>query len=168
MLRGGDGRLSPKPLEMNRLKETLREWLPEGEPALTDTEAPAATAVVGGGETEAGEGGPIDRSVLREIYGDDRDGIRQILQDFARVATAVVGEILAAHDDRSSDVIVAAAHKLKSSAAMMGAHALSDICGTLEAAGKSEAWGEIEAMMGPLGRALSEVTDYIGSNHSLM
>ncbi|MDX2504477.1 MAG: Hpt domain-containing protein [Gammaproteobacteria bacterium] len=53
------------------------------------------------------------------------------------------------------------AHKLKSSARLVGANALADLCLALEVAGKSIDWSEIDSLMPELPSEMDLVTDFI-------
>ena len=163
-----------KPLEMPKLKATLRKWMPP--PIAAPARAavgPRDSAEVGAGEaiaravevsqdTGADGGGPIDPSALKEMFGDDPETFRQILQEFVDPARANIKEIDNAVAERSAAGVGRGAHKLKSSARAVGAHELADLCVSLEAAGQAGDWGTIEADAPQLSRIMSSVEGYVG------
>ena len=156
----------PKPLEMTKLKEMLRKWMPEVESspaAEAAKEAPAEVSVEHPMTFEAGDDA-IDPSALKTVFGDDEETFKEILKDFLAPATSNVGEIEAAFADRSADGVAAAAHKLKSSSRAVGANALSDLCQALETAGKAEDWPAIEAAAPKLRGHMQDVAAYIAAN----
>jgi HPt (histidine-containing phosphotransfer) domain-containing protein len=56
-----------------------------------------------------------------------------------------------------------AAHKLKSSARTVGAHALADTCTTLEAAGKTADWPTIEKLTPEAQALFQDVRTYVSN-----
>ena len=160
---GMDDYLS-KPLEMTKLKDMLRKWMP----ALDAGVAHDAFAVVPpvadqGSDETARAGGPIDPSALTSIFGDDPDTIREILADFVDPAWQTVTEIEAAFEQRNAKQIGALGHKLKSSSRAVGANALSDLCQALETAGEAEDWPAIEVAAPRLREHMQDVADYIAA-----
>ena len=155
----------PKPLEMTKLREMLRKWMPEVESlpvAEAAKDAPVEVSEEQPKASDAGDG-PIDPSALKSVFGDDEETFKEILDEFVGPATANAEEIAAAVDSRSAEDVEAAAHKLKSSSRSVGANELADLCETLEAAGKSDDWDTINATAPRLSGIVQDVTDYIKS-----
>jgi signal transduction histidine kinase/CheY-like chemotaxis protein/HPt (histidine-containing phosphotransfer) domain-containing protein len=154
-----------KPLEMNKLKEMLRKWMPSAAPSDVSEEVPTGPAAPDQAQAEDGDGGdgPIDPSALKSVFGDDEETFKEILNDFVAPATDNVAEIETAFANRSAKDVGAAAHKLKSSARAVGAHRLAELCLALEEAGKSENWADIEASAPQLQDVLGNVVEYIES-----
>ena len=154
-----------KPLEMKKLKEMLRKWMPVSDGVAAEvTKEPAGEDTTDKPEAKDGDNGgdgPIDPSALKNVFGDDEDTFQEILNDFVAPATSNVGEIEVSFAERSADGVAKAAHKLKSSARSIGANDLADLCQTLEAAGKAEDWGEIDKAAPRLAGVMQDVTDYI-------
>ena len=141
---GMDDYLS-KPLEMNQLRTVLKKWMPATAahadvPAGAPLPAPPAAAA----DRAAPGGAAIDLAALSDIFGNDADLLKDILNDFIEPATDNVKEITDACTERSSAAVGAAAHKLKSSSRAVGANALADLCQALEKAGKADDWEEID------------------------
>ena len=82
----------------------------------------------------------VNPDTLRRTFGDDPTAFKEILMEFVPPARANLAEIQAARARRSTAGVKAAAHKLKSSARAVGAHALADLCVGLEAAGERGDW----------------------------
>ena len=177
---GMDDYLS-KPLEMDKLKLTLKKWMPAMPdaniaPVPSDsTEKPANApspvttepAAEGdetlgrtGSETNSGDE-PIDPQALRAMFGDDDETFKEILQKFVEPASANVKEIEDAYERRSSIDVASAAHKLKSSSRSVGANELADLCLTLETAGKEDNWQDIDGAAPQLSKSLAEVIKFI-------
>ncbi len=144
-----------KPLEMGRLKQTLRKWR-----VRADSTACAA-AVAPGTRAAAPEPAAIDERALKDVFGDDLATFREILVDFGCSARDIAAEIETAWTVREAAAVGAAAHKLKSAARAVGAHALADLCQVLEAAGKAGDWSSIEGRDAELRTLLDEIERYI-------
>jgi HPt (histidine-containing phosphotransfer) domain-containing protein len=90
-------------------------------------------------------GGPVvdfDPEVLRKLFGDDPTQVRMIAKKFVnhtRSAALQMREACTVHD---AEALRKLGHKYKSSAAMIGAHRIAEICRELERAGTA---GQIEA-----------------------
>jgi len=151
-----------KPLEMDKLRDKLRKWMPAAKgdavnvvvksEASVDT-APAAPIKI----SEA----PIDPQALKSVFGDDDEVFIEILTEFVGPATENVAEIVAAIENQSARDVGSAAHKLKSSSRSVGANELADICADLEAAGKSDDWDVINSKADLLPGVVQEVVDHI-------
>jgi HPt (histidine-containing phosphotransfer) domain-containing protein len=77
----------------------------------------------------------LDLGVLRELVGDDEAVLHALLADFADSARKHAAELLAALGAHDAHAVNAVAHKLKSASRSVGALALGEACGALEAAG---------------------------------
>ena len=149
-----------KPLEMDKLKKTLAKWMPARE-SMDEAEPPAPPAEEAKHAEDAGDG-PIDPKALKDVFGDDQETFREILQDFVEPSRAIVKDIEEAYGNKKAEDIGAAAHKLKSSSRAVGAHELADLCTELETAGKSSGdWDGIEARVPRLGDLMDAVVEYI-------
>ncbi len=171
----------PKPLEMDKLKATLKRWMPPealdaGVEEIVEDETTADEAVEGHQETqeseqneevESGSGGSeeaaIDPRALKDIFGEDDDTFKEILGDYVEPTRGIAKEINDAFEAQDAPAIGAAGHKLKSSSRSVGAHKLADLCFELEKAGKAGNWEEIEATMLQFEPTLEAVMDYIES-----
>jgi CheY-like chemotaxis protein/HPt (histidine-containing phosphotransfer) domain-containing protein len=156
---GMDACLS-KPVGLDQLRELLGQWLPAHPPpdatrhpagapgGRASTAALDATAVPVNAEPASYP--VMDPAALgRLLASDDRDVLRPFMLEFV---------------DRSTSAIAALAHRLKSSAAAVGALALSHTCQALEAAGRSGDWRRIDPLMDACAAQFQEVADWIHSD----
>ena len=165
-----------KPVEMQKLKEALRKWLPAAARGSADTPPPptagdspdAAEEVLADeplaaseSETAVDTGDAIDPQALKSVFGDDDETFREILKDYVEPATANVKELEDAFAGQSAAGVGAAAHKMKSSSRAIGANALADLCSNLEKAGKSEDWEVLKVDMPRLPGLFEAVVKYI-------
>ncbi|MGV2977412.1 PAS-domain containing protein [Roseibium alexandrii] len=155
----------PKPLEMKKLKDMLKRWLPHAAVNRVDVVAEVGcqdgedAAVVSPMNTA--EHAPIDLSPLEEIFGDDRETIHEVLTDFVDPAWHVVGEIADAVEAQDAAAVGAAGHKLKSSARAVGANELADLSLNLEKAGKSDDWAAINVEFPKIRPIMQQIADHI-------
>ena len=159
---GMDDYLS-KPLEMSKLNEALRKWMPVPDYGLlvAAVEAPATTPAKG--EQDDGPTGPVDPNALKSLFGDDADTIRELLAKFVASASETVAQIEDACQRKSAEEVGALGHKLKSSSRQIGAYALSEVCVVLERAGAASDWPTIESDVPILRERMSEVADFIAN-----
>ncbi|MEQ8832447.1 MAG: PAS-domain containing protein [Alphaproteobacteria bacterium] len=156
---GMDDYLS-KPLEMKKLQEMLRRWLPHVA-APTDAVAPSDEAPAPAESKEDGGGDPVDLTALADMFGDDMETITEILKDFVEPAWDIVGEIETAIQAGDAAGVGAAGHKLKSSSRAVGANDLADLCFALEKAGKSGDMETIETEVQKLRPTMMAVASFI-------
>ena len=173
-LQAGMDHYLSKPLELRKLQQVLKKWMPiaASEYAVPIDNAdfrvetaggPAdeGAAAAGGTEAPPEAAGAIDPTALKSVFGDDPETFQEILQDFVDPASANVGEILDGFANRSAAEVARAAHKLKSSARAVGASRLADLCLALETAGNADDWTAIDAAAPHLEPALEDVLQYI-------
>jgi PAS domain S-box-containing protein len=134
-----------KPIAMPALIAVLEKWLPAPRSA-------APTPVVAAPSSGADSSEAVDARAIKDMFGDDPATFKEILTSFIEPSRQIVAEIEAAHGKRDAAELRGAAHKLKSSARSIGAHALADLMVALEAAGKAQDWTKIDALA-PTARA---------------
>ncbi|WP_395018608.1 ATP-binding protein [Dongia sp.] len=145
-----------KPIAMPALIAVLEKWLPAPKAA-----APAALVATPG--NGAGTAEAIDARAIKDMFGEDPGTFKEILGSFLEPSRQIVAEIEAAHGKRDAGEVRSSAHKLKSSARSIGAHALADLMVALEAAGKAQDWTRIDALA-PTARAeFLKVEHYIAA-----
>jgi PAS domain S-box-containing protein len=152
-----------KPLEMDRLKRTLAKWMPATAVEADLEEPEVEEKIEASPAAEGAEGAAIDERALKDVFGDDEETFKEILQDFVEPCEQIVGEIMAAYAARDAAAIGASGHKLKSSSGSIGAHALSRLCADLEKAGKGGDWEGIERNIPLLEDTMKAVIAYIGA-----
>jgi len=139
-----------KPIAMPALVAALKKWMP-----LPKEVAPPQA------DDDAKQGPVVDERAIKDIFGDDEATFKEILQSFVAPSQEIVGDILAAHQQRAATGVKNAAHKLKSSARSIGAGALADLCVTLEAAGKAGDWATIDELAPKARDAFVQVETFI-------
>lgn len=148
----------PKPVDLEQLREVLGRWLPAQSSARRPAHlAPDAPADVGPASYPV-----MDPAALgRLLASDDREVLRPFMLEFVDCGGVTVRDLQAAHGHRSAATIAALAHRLKSSAAAVGALALSHTCQALEAAGRSGDWRRIDPLLEACAGQFHEVADWI-------
>ncbi|MFT5427231.1 MAG: two-component system sensor histidine kinase/response regulator [Gammaproteobacteria bacterium] len=104
---------------------------------------------------------PIDPQSLTNMFGDNPELFKEILNDFIVPTWDIINEIKTGWENRSAEEIEMAAHKLKSSAKSVGAIELGDICSILEVAGKKQDWATIDPLIPKLEPIMYEIEQYI-------
>lgn len=165
---GMDDYLS-KPIDMQKLESILSKWMPvsaaiqiDDEDEIESASKPDAAANHPAESIDNGDD-PIDPNALLSVFGDDQETFVAILKDFVEPATNILEEIKVAFEEKSLEGIVAATHKLKSSARSIGANGLADICANMEAAGKINDWSTIENEYSQLAPESESVFTYISN-----
>ena len=157
-----------KPVSMKALKKTLVKWMGEGS---TFDQIDAESSVKAAAQVEAPtrpKGAddeerpcPIDERMLKDMFGDDEDTFKEILQSFIGPSEAIIADLIAAHGVRSATDIKAHAHKLKSSSRSIGSNRMADLCAVLEVAGGQSNWGLIDEELPNLEPEYQKVKSYI-------
>ena len=104
---------------------------------------------------------PIDPQPLTNMFGDNPELFKEILNDFIVPTWNIINEIKTGWENHSAEEIEMSAHKLKSSAKSVGANELGEICEILEIAGKKEDWETIEQLVPRLDAVMNDVEHYI-------
>ena len=116
-----------KPVELDKLQRVLRRWLPSRAASW-----PNARAASDDENRAEGHESVIDHVRMKNYLGEDRQIQRHFLKRFADQGEEIVTAILSAAAERDWIRVSAQAHKLKSSAAAVGAVSLSSLCARLE------------------------------------
>jgi PAS domain S-box-containing protein len=169
---GMDDYLS-KPLEMSKLKSTLKKWLLRTRPETAEKDesdnekeklslpVKDESVVIETNEVNNSEFAAVDPSALKEIFEDDNESISELLQSFIQPSQNIITEIQTGYKQNSAEEVQMAAHKLKSAARSVGANLLADTCAALEKAGKSGDWDTINREIESLEPQMAEVEKYI-------
>ena len=151
-----------KPVKTKDLKQIIQKWLysthPVPEHILAGTRA-ASTP----GSTKYNADVPIDDRALKDEFGDDPETFKEILVEFVEPAREDLRELEKAWQDRSTEGVSLASHKLKSACKTIGANALSDLCNALEQAGKENDWDTIDEQAPHLNELMEDVAHYVKS-----
>jgi HPt (histidine-containing phosphotransfer) domain-containing protein len=104
---------------------------------------------------------PANVAVLQALVGSDEQTIHEFLTDFLSSTQPAVQELRTAAGQSDIGAVDGIAHRLKSSARLVGAFALADVCIALEQACKAGN-GEAIVQQLPLFEAtLAQVQSYI-------
>ena len=119
-----------KPLRSQDLEEAIshyRAWVKQGAAKAAESVSPEVTAA-------------MER--LAEMVEGDAGFVASLISQFLDDGARLVSQIGAAVAEQNAEALGIAAHTLKSSAAMFGATALSDVCKSLEQAARRQRVGE--------------------------
>jgi len=150
-----------KPVRLKELNEILNKWLPlTNIPVTTNTTTaqPDTDKLTTADPTDAS---PIDPNALTKLVGDNQQTHHSLLKKFLISAESTINDFHVAYDDQSLDTIKHLAHKLKSAARAVGADKLADLCLSLEQAGSSNAWEELNTLRPQLDETMGSVKTYI-------
>ncbi len=108
----------------------------------------------------------IDR--LLDMIGGDPEDLQELLDEFEQSAPDIVASMRTAADEGDLRALRINAHSLKSNATDMGAHRLSAMCASLEAACRDETvrepMAQIDAIDQELTRVRAALTALAGPN----
>ncbi|MCH9048812.1 MAG: Hpt domain-containing protein [Proteobacteria bacterium] len=104
---------------------------------------------------------PIDPQPLTNMFGDNPELFKEILNEFIVPTWNIINEIKTGWENHSAEEIEMSTHKLKSSARSVGATELGDICSILEIAGKEQDWVSIDPLIPRLDAVMNNVEQYI-------
>ena len=142
-LEGGMDAYLAKPVAIARLSATLGRWI-----ALAPRSDPPASVV--------------DRPMLRSWLGDDDATLRSLLMEFLNTARQNEREIEAALGSVEISAAVMPAHNLRGGALAVGAQALAQAAGAVEAAARIGDGAACRDLLAPLARELRRAADDIG------
>lgn len=145
-----------KPIDPERLYIELAKWVPDRpEGATTAGSFKPAPGI----EAAAGVTGQvaIDLKVLGRLVTDDVGQIRKFALMFVETARSTLAEMDAARTRGDLAMLGALGHKLRSSAATVGALAFADLCQALESAGKADDLQHAEQVLSQLPPLLEEI-----------
>jgi HPt (histidine-containing phosphotransfer) domain-containing protein len=98
----------------------------------------------------------IDLQVLHELFGDDNEVIREILETYASDLEQQRTNLMDAASARDRARFGRILHSLKGASANVGAHAFAAVCASAEPKVPSAPWSELDALCRDL-RAEMEV-----------
>jgi two-component system sensor histidine kinase/response regulator len=137
-----------KPIDPEHLYATIARWLPS-RPAEPGSPATAAAAPAAGGA--------VDRSALARLVNYDPAKIRRFALKFVENSRATLLEMQSSSGHADLVALGRLAHRLKSSAATVGANAFSTLCKELEIACQNNDAAQAAQMVAELAPALEGV-----------
>lgn len=137
-----------KPVELHALREKLDPRRRAGAPV--EGEAPPTAS-------------PVDPSVLAEISGGDAGLERDLIREFLKVNAEDVALFGQAVKARDGGALVHAAHRMKGAGRTMGAGDFAEVCGELEAAGRSGDWEGVTQRIARFDAELRRLNRHFGS-----
>lgn len=145
-----------KPIQLNALQQKLKSWLREITAAAEEQKTTAISNAV------LPEIEVVDPGALTEVLGcEDISLFADFYTDFLHSGHESITAVCVAYNGKQNQEISALAHRLKSAARTIGAHALADCCLALEQAGKTADWSRIDEHMAKLPRHFIDVKGWI-------
>lgn len=102
---------------------------------------------------------PLNLAKLRELYGDET--VKELLSMSVSEARELVGDVERGIQEKSSKVVVAAAHQLKGLAVTMTIHSLHRVSMQIEGDAHAENWDNVVGRQNQLKQAFSEFEAYV-------
>jgi CheY-like chemotaxis protein/HPt (histidine-containing phosphotransfer) domain-containing protein len=147
-----------KPVKLETIKELLEKWIP-----LVAAPPPPRA------EGEPARQGPpcLDEHLLQSwrdlTDGEEDDFLTEVIDIFLQDSPRVLADLRQAASAKDSRLVQRYAHKLKGSSANLGAVAMAEKCGEIEALAAAGE-GEVERFLGPLGAEYERVRTRLQSD----
>jgi len=127
----------PKPLDRDRLRDTLRRWLPD----VTEHQVLEDESELGNPQAPTGSSATIlELATLRSVVGDNPVKLRQYLDLFASTTGTLLEQIVAATGQRDAARLSRLAHTLKGTCGNVGAQEMAALASALEGAAGLGDW----------------------------
>ena len=157
---GMDDYLS-KPIDPERLLETIGEYLPDpaaadNPPAVTNTDEPLPTKTPEATE----ESLPLDLKALSDRCLGNASLVERVLDQFEKKARTIVADIETAFEFGDKQEVKRMAHSLKGMAANVAAETLANLAATVETAGAAADVATIRSTLPVLRGELERCTEY--------
>ncbi len=98
---------------------------------------------------------------LRDLFGDDNDAIREILETFRVDLSTNFDELSSVAAARDRRRLARIAHSMKGASANVGANGLSALCATVERASAEVQWPDLYALVGRVRDEATEVLECV-------
>jgi signal transduction histidine kinase/DNA-binding response OmpR family regulator/HPt (histidine-containing phosphotransfer) domain-containing protein len=148
-----------KPVRMDALSKSLSHWLPG-----RIISAPSASVSGSSISSIVGPSSPtLDRRALEELQAYVEGGIKDLIDTYLERTPHRLGEIEDSIAGEDAQSLFVAAHTLKSSSALLGCLALSDLAARLEAFGRDGKLSSASALLDPLRVEFGRVENALAS-----
>ena len=144
-----------KPIDLTRLQQKLRQWLPL--PQDSADAAPAYRPAPHGG-TQA-----VDLALVRETWGDREETLREIFTLFQRTNDEDARTLLQAVQERDLAKAARASHRMLGSSRMVGAYDFAAVCERIHSCTQAAAWDVVQTAMHEFAAELARLNACIGS-----
>jgi PAS domain S-box-containing protein len=157
-----------KPVGLGKLRQTLLRWLPDKAGQRIDLDGFVTPSSSGWGDAEAetdveAAPTPMDQSVLIELFGDDRDGMRDMMELFLDNADRLIDEIDTALKAKDAGALSRAGHGLKGAANAIGVNRVGAVALEIEVAGRDGDLDNSAEQRARLGAALADARAFIAA-----
>jgi HPt (histidine-containing phosphotransfer) domain-containing protein len=106
---------------------------------------------------------PIDRNVLAEITGGNANLEHEVLAQFVRANREDAVLVDRAFETRDAALMIHAAHRMKGATHSIGANAVAEVCGRLEAAARAGDWEAVSSNEEAFRREARRLDAYLDS-----
>jgi signal transduction histidine kinase/CheY-like chemotaxis protein/HPt (histidine-containing phosphotransfer) domain-containing protein len=154
-----------KPVEMATLRTKLDHWLPLPDRGPHPAEArPGAKGMFSPIKQTAPP--LLDAAVLHEITGGDTDLEREVFRRFLAENNSDVAGLHKAVETRDTLQATHAAHRIKGASKTIGASALGEVCGRIEAGARSNDWSAVMGDLDAFRREVARLNAFLASADS--
>ena len=150
---GMDGYI-PKPIKPKELIETIETFLQKDKGERNMSEA--TTKPQNSTET------PLDISQALERFGDDKEFLKEMIQEFLEYIPAQLEAIRKAVDERNADTLKTEAHSIKGAAANLSAEPVRQAAYAIEMMGREAKLDRIENAFSELNHQLERLRHFAG------
>jgi PAS domain S-box-containing protein len=130
----------PKPFNHGQLSAILKRWLCR-DAGVIHAEAGVSSESTSCAGSSRSEEDPIDSNALESLRELERFGstglVHRSISIYLKDAPGLLASLRDAVEQENAEDLFHAAHRLKSSSAQLGAHALAGLCGELDSMGRS-------------------------------
>jgi len=148
-----------KPVLLTELKSILEKWLPT--PAQPTSAVQAETADSNPQKEFITVNSAVDKTILTALIGNDPNMLGKFIDLYLEQAKEIKTDILIAHQEEQFTKLADYAHKLKSSARIVGAMAFSNLCQDIENVGNQLDKDKLANLLPQLMTEMSTVNEYL-------
>lgn len=150
-----------KPMSPEDFFRTLSLWLPESPADGPSDRAARLPPPESSIDATVLDLPVLDLAVLRAVLGDDRVQVEIFARRFVLTAWSTLDDLLAAHARSDLAAIGMLGHRLRSSAATVGAPRVADLCRSLEELSKVGDLSQVEALLSSMAQLIEAVAERV-------